>query len=168
MRSLRTYTRIFDRSLFKIWAQLSLACLLLLFISGAGDTTARYNYLGNQKLICTCGCNQILLKCNHVGCTVSTQEEGELRAALDRGDSDQLILQNFVQKYGPTVLAAPPESGFNLVAWIAPGMVFLLAMFIAALVIRKWKLHTVAMPAEIATDPHTNDILAKVRKETEL
>jgi cytochrome c-type biogenesis protein CcmH/NrfF len=161
-------SRILDRSVVRIWLQLSAVCLLLVFMLGAGDTTARYNYLGNQKLICTCGCNQILLQCNHIGCTVSTQEEAELRNALDRGDSDNLILQNFVQKYGPTVLAAPPESGFNLVAWIAPGLVFLLAMLGTALVIRKWKLHPVAMPPEMATDPHTNSILAKVRKETEL
>jgi cytochrome c-type biogenesis protein CcmH len=166
MRTFRPYTRIFDRSLFKIWAQLSVACLLLLFMAGASNMTDRYQRLGH-KLICTCGCDQVLLECNHVGCTVSTQEEAELRTALARGDSDQLILQDFVQKYGPTVLAAPPESGFNLVAWIAPGVVFLLAMFGAALVIRKWKLHTVAMPAEIATDPHTTAILDKVRKETE-
>ena len=124
-----------------------MACLLLLFMAGASNTADRYQQIGPYKLICTCGCGQILLECNHVGCTVSTQEESELRTALDRGDSDQLILQDFVQKYGPTVLAAPPESGFNLVAWIAPGVVFLLAMFVTAFVIRKWKLHTVAMPA---------------------
>jgi cytochrome c-type biogenesis protein CcmH/NrfF len=167
MRALRPYTRIFDRTMCKIWAQLSVACLLLLFMAGASNMSDRYQRLGHQ-LICTCGCDQVLLECNHVGCTVSTQEEAELRTALARGDSDQLILQDFVQKYGPTVLAAPPESGFDLVAWIAPGVVFLLAMFGAALVIRKWKLHTVAMPAEIATDPHTSAILDKVRKETEL
>ncbi len=167
MGAIQPHTRLFDRSLFRIWAQLSVACLLLLFMAGAGNTSDRYQKLGH-KLMCTCGCGQVLLECNHVGCTVSTQEEGELRSALDRGDGDQLILQNFVQKYGPTVLAAPPESGFNLVAWIAPGVVFLLAMFGTALVIRKWKLHTVAMPAEIATDPHTTAILDKVRKETEL
>ena len=167
MRGLQPRTRIFDRIFLRTFLQVSAACLLLLFMVGAGDTTARYKSIGHQ-LMCTCGCGQVLLECNHVGCTVSTQEEGELRAALDRGDSDQLILQNFVQKYGPTVLAAPPESGFNLVAWIAPGVVFLLAMLGTALVIRKWKLHTVAMPAEIATDPHTTAILDKVRKETEL
>jgi len=167
MRELRRHTRIFDRLFLRTFIQVSAACLLLIFMVGAGDTTARYKSIGHQ-LMCTCGCNQVLLECNHVGCTVSTQEEAELRTALDRGDSDQLILQDFVQKYGPTVLAAPPESGFNLVAWIAPGMVFLLAMFVTALVIRKWKLHTVAMPAEIATDPHTTAILDKVRKETEL
>ena len=167
MRTLRPYTGIFDRSLLRTFIQISAACLLLIFMVGAGDTAARYKSIGHQ-LICTCGCGQVLLECNHVGCTVSTQEEGELRNALDRGDGDQLILQDFVQKYGPTVLAAPPESGFNLVAWIAPGMVFVLAMFVTALIIRKWKLHTVAMPAEIAGDAHTTAILDKVRKETEL
>lgn len=167
MRELRPHMRTFDRSLFKTWVQLSLGCLLLLFMAGASNTADRYQQLGH-KLMCTCGCDQVLLECNHVGCTVSTQEEAELRTALSRGDSDQLILQDFVQKYGPTVLAAPPESGFNLVAWIAPGVVFLLAMFGAALVIRKWKLHTVAMPAAIGADPHTTAILDKVRKETEL
>jgi cytochrome c-type biogenesis protein CcmH len=158
---------IFDRILLRTFVQVSVVCLLLIFTVGAGDTAARYKSLGHQ-LICTCGCGQVLLECNHVGCTVSTQEEGELQNALDRADGDQLILQNFVQKYGPTVLAAPPQSGFNLVAWIAPGLVFLLAMMGTALVIRKWKLHPVAMPPEMAADPHTNSILAKVRKETEL
>ncbi|MFZ0516811.1 MAG: cytochrome c-type biogenesis protein CcmH [Acidobacteriaceae bacterium] len=168
MRAFCSRSRIFDRLLLRTFVQVSAVCLLLIFIVGAGDTSARYQQMGHHQLICTCGCGQILLECNHVGCTVSTQEEAELRTALDRGDSDQLILQNFVQKYGPTVLAAPPESGFNLVAWIAPGVVFLLAMFVTAFVIRKWKLHTVAMPAEIATDPHTTAILDKVRKETDL
>ena len=159
--------RIMDRSLLRIWVQLSAVCLLLIFMVGAGDTTARYKEIGHQ-LMCSCGCGQVLLECNHVGCTVSTQEEAELRSALDRGDGNQLILQNFVQKYGPTVLAAPPESGFNLVAWIAPGLVFFLAMLGTALLIRKWKLHSVAMPPEMASDPHTTAILAKVRKETDI
>lgn len=153
--------------MLRIWLQLSVACLLLVFTVGAGDTAARYNELGHQ-MMCTCGCNQVLLECNHVGCTVSTQMEGELRNALDRGDGNHLILQNFVQKYGPTVLAAPTETGFNLVAWIAPGIVFLLATLGTALLIRKWKLHTVAMPKEAAANPHRDAILAKIRRETEL
>ena len=42
MSTLRPFTRIFDRSLFKIWAQLSVACLLLLFMAGASNTFGRY------------------------------------------------------------------------------------------------------------------------------
>ena len=151
----------------RIWLQLSVVCLLLIFSVGAADNSARYNTLGHQ-MICTCGCNQVLLECNHVGCTVSTQMEGELRDALDRGDSNNLILQNFVQKYGPTVLAAPPEKGFNLVAWIMPGIVFLLATLGTALLIRKWKLHTVAIPDETTMNPRMDAIRSKIRRETEI
>jgi len=155
------------QSVLRLWMQISAVCLLLIFAVGAGDTTARYNNLGHQ-MICTCGCNQVLLECNHVGCTVSTQMEGELRTALDRGDSNSLILQNFVQKYGPTVLAAPTEKGFNLVAWIAPGVVFLLATLGTALLIRKWRLHTVAMPQDMNSSPQMEAIRNRIRRETEL
>lgn len=159
--------RAFNSSLLGVWLQLSVACLLLVLTVGAGDTTARYNELGHQ-MICTCGCNQILLECNHVGCTVSTQEESELRTALERGESDHAILRDFVTKYGPTVLAAPTGTGFNLVAWIVPGVIFLLATLGTALLIRKWKLHTVSMPKPTAGDAHTEAIRAKIRRETEI
>lgn len=160
-------SEILNSSVLRVWLQLSVACLLLVFMVGAGDTTARYNELGHQ-MICTCSCNQVLLECNHVGCTVSTDMEGELRTALDRGDSNHVILRDFVTKYGPTVLAAPTGNGFNLVAWIMPGIIFLLATLGTALLIRKWKLHTVAMPKEIAGDAHTEAIRARIRRETEI
>ena len=77
--------------------------------------------------MCMCGCNQVLLECNHVGCTYSDRMRNELTAGLQRGDSDSLVLQSFVQKYGNTVLAAPTTTGFNVVAWIMPFAVFVLA-----------------------------------------
>ena len=166
-RLLSGLSNAFDRRLLQMWAQITVACLLLIFTVGAGNIASRYNDLGHQ-MICTCGCNQVLLECNHVGCTVSTQEEAELRTALDRGDSNNLILQNFVQKYGPTVLAAPPKKGFDLMAWIMPGVVFLLATLGTALLIRKWKLHTVSMPEETASTPQMDAIRKKIRRETEI
>jgi cytochrome c-type biogenesis protein CcmH/NrfF len=42
---------------------------------------------------------------------------------MDRGDNDDLVLQGFVQEYGPTVIAAPTSTGFNRVAWIMPFLV---------------------------------------------
>ncbi len=161
------FFRHFDFTTLRIWSQLTVVCLLLIFSVGAANNAARYDKLGHQ-LMCTCGCAEVLLSCNHVGCTFSTQEEGELRDALDRGDSDNLILQNFVQKYGPPVLAAPPEKGFDLVAWIAPGVVFLLMTLGTALLIRKWKLHTVPMPEEAAANPQMDAIRKKIRRETEI
>ena len=158
---------VFDRATLRIWLQLSAVCLLLIFSVGASNIASRYNTLGHQ-VICTCGCNQLLLDCDNLGCPVAAQEEGELRSALDRGESNNLILQNFVQKYGPIVLAAPPKKGFDLVAWIAPGLVFLLATLGTALLIRKWRLQTVPMPAQAAANPQMDAIRDKIRRETTL
>lgn len=158
--------KIIDTEMIRIWGQIALACLLLMVTVGAGDTSARFNDLGH-RMMCTCGCNQILLECNHVGCTVSTQMRGELQSALDRGDNNNLVLQGFVQKYGPTVLAAPPQSGFDLVAWITPGILFVLATLGTALLVRRWKLQAVAPVARVE-DPHMDDLRERIRKETEL
>jgi len=120
----------------------ALHCVLLavaVFVfAGAGDPSSRFNDLGHQ-LMCICGCNQILLECNHVGCPDSDGMRNELMAAVTRGDSDSLVQQAFVQKYGPTVLAAPMTTGFDRTAWIVP--FFALAVGIAALVflVIAWK-----------------------------
>ncbi|HLQ52044.1 MAG TPA: cytochrome c-type biogenesis protein CcmH, partial [Terriglobales bacterium] len=103
------------------WLQMTMVALFAIIFLGAGDDMeARFNTLGHKKLICVCGCNQILLECNHVGCTYSDGMRNELASAILRGDSNDLVLQAFVQKYGSIVLAAPTTTGFNLVAWITP------------------------------------------------
>ena len=124
--------------------QLALIAAMAMVFLGA-DTDARFNKLGHQ-LMCMCGCNQILLECNHVGCAYSERMRGELTTALERGDNDSLILQSFVQKYGNTVLAAPTNNGFNIVAWIMPFAVFLLATAGAVWLVRLWKARPVAQP----------------------
>lgn len=154
-------------SLLKLWLQLAAACAVLILSVGAGqDISARYDKLGHA-LMCTCGCNQVLLECNHVGCTVSTQEEAELRNALDRGDNDQLILQNFVQKYGPPVLAAPPQRGFDVIAWIVPGLVFLLGTLGAAFLIRRWQVRAGPGAPAVETDPNLAAIRSRIHQETQ-
>src|ERR1700756_4618535 len=70
---------------------LALIALLALAFLGA-DSDARFNKLGHQ-LMCMCGCNQILLECNHIGCTYSDRMRNELVAGLQRGDTDALALQ---------------------------------------------------------------------------
>ncbi len=67
-------------------AQLLLIALVAMLFVGA-DTDARFNKLGHQ-LMCMCGCNQILLECNHVGCTYSERMRNELTAGIERGDND--------------------------------------------------------------------------------
>ena len=60
-------------------------------------------------------------------------------AAVNRGDSDSLVQQAFVQKYGPTVLAAPMTSGFDRTAWIMPFVILIAGFGLVVYVIRAWK-----------------------------
>lgn len=115
-----------------------LLCLAVFGLTGAGDPATRFSELGHQ-MMCICGCNQILLECNHVGCPDSDGMRNELTAALSRGDSDSLVEQAFVQKYGPTVLAAPTAKGFDRTAWIVPFVALALGFTIVIMVIRSWK-----------------------------
>ncbi len=147
------------RASFRIAAVFILLCSFVY-----ADDSARFNTLGHHHLICTCGCNQILLECNHVGCTVSSTEINELTAAMNRGESDDLILQDFVQKYGPTVLAAPTTTGFNVVAWIMPFLVFGAGIAIYVSVVRNWKLQPASVPPAGKTAAKYRD---RVRQETE-
>jgi cytochrome c-type biogenesis protein CcmH len=134
------------------------------FSLGATDAGTRYNVL-NHRLMCTCGCAEILGECNHVGCPNSTEELELLRAGIASGDSDQKIFDTFAAKYGATVLAAPPASGFNLVAWIAPFAVFAAALLGTILLVRHWS----AGKSELATqsaDPEIDALRERIRRET--
>ena len=140
--------------------------LAVLFLGA--DTDARFNKLGHE-LMCMCGCNQILLECNHVGCAYSDRMRNELTAGLERGDSDSLVLQSFVQKYGNTVLSAPTNTGFNVVAWITPFAVFALASFIAVWLVRMWRARPVAQPVAAPNLPgqELDALRRRAREETE-
>src|SRR5580704_10081384 len=116
-------------------ALLGIAVIVLL---GAGDPATRFSEIGHQ-MMCICGCSQILLECNHVGCPASDGMRNELMASVKRGDSDSLVEQGFVQKYGPTVLAAPTMQGFDRAAYIIPPVALLLGVGLIVFVIRSWK-----------------------------
>ncbi len=111
---------------------------LVLVLMGAGDTAPRFSQLGH-RMMCVCGCGQILLECNHVGCPASDSMRNELMASLGRADNDNLVEQSFVQKYGPTVLAAPTTQGFNSVAYLIPLAALIFGCGLIVLVIRAWK-----------------------------
>ena len=123
--------------MLKRWTQAAMVCILAVVMLGA-DADSRFGKLGHQ-MMCVCGCGQILLECNHVGCPDSDRMIGELREQLKAGGSDTAILNWFSAKYGPTVLAAPIRGGFDNVAWITPMAVFVLATVGVGVLVVLWK-----------------------------
>jgi len=148
----------------------AILCAAVFLFMGAGDDSARFKDLGH-RMMCTCGCGQVLLECNHVGCQSSDKMRDQLQAALDKGNNDDLILQGFVQEYGPTVIAAPTATGFNRVAWIMPFLVLALGIAFAVHIVRSWKNRPEPALADGIVIPHGSELeefQQKARKETEL
>jgi len=132
--------------------------------SGASDPSTRFTEIGHQ-LMCICSCGQILLECNHVGCPDSDGMRNELMEAVNRGDSDSLVEQAFVQKYGPTVLAAPTTKGFDRTAWIFPIVAFVVGLLAIILVVRAWKKRPPTKPPGSGGAPAVDGELEEFRKQ---
>ena len=144
--------------------QCAILSLAVFAFSGASDPSTRFNEIGHQ-LMCICSCGQILLECNHVGCPDSDGMRNELMAAVTRGDSDSLVQQAFVQKYGPTVLAAPTTSGFDRAAWIFPIIAFAAGVVAVVLVVRAWKNRAPPKPPTSGGPPVGNGELDRFRQQ---
>ncbi len=158
---------------FGFWGRAVEAAVLavaICFSIGATNASSRLDFL-DHRLMCACGCAQVLGECNHVGCTQSAQELTELRADIAAGMSNQQIFDSFVAKYGATVLAAPPAKGLNLVAWIAPFAVFFAALVGTTLLIFFWarsdkKTQMAAAGRPQAVSPVEQERLMRIRRET--
>lgn len=152
------------RSLPKLTLQLCVILFAALTMLGAGSPATRFDHLGH-KLMCPCGCAEILLECNHVGCPDSAGMIAELHNQLATTLPDHDILNWFAAKYGPTVLAAPLRGGFDLVAWIVPFAVLALGIAGVTFLLRRWKRHQLAsaLPQPPPTDPTLRE---RIRRET--
>ena len=141
----------------KLWLLFAVLTMLMLCMAASDTSDARYNKLGH-RMICMCesepvtfsnaglrGCKQVLLECNHPNCDTSGPMRGELRAALQKGDSDELILQSFVRKYGGNVVEQSSAAANNLIRTLA----FAVVISIAVAFLRKWE----SRPATVATPP---------------
>lgn len=152
-----------------LWLLLLGAGLLLAQIPGQSD---RAKSLG-KRLMCMCGCNQILVECNHVGCTMSTKMLQQLDERIGRNESDDLILQSFIQEYGQKVMSQPPSSGFGLAGWIAPFAALLLGFVVVRAVLLQMRASKAAAVAAAGTSVHlpqgiSAELLERARRETDL
>jgi cytochrome c-type biogenesis protein CcmH len=138
--------------------------LLALPVHSAAQETSRARELG-QKLMCVCGCNQVLISCNHVGCSYSHDMIKQLDERVARNEPDNLTIQAFVQEYGPTVLSTPPARGFNRAAWIMPVVVPIVALLIFWQVVRRWRQRAVLATA--SGPKISSDLLARAQRESQ-
>jgi hypothetical protein len=147
------------------WA-LSLA-IALMFAIPAHAQSDRAKNLGT-KVMCMCGgCSDAAGKCTHMGgafagpCETAQKELKEVDARIASGSSDDLILQSFVQEYGPTVLISPPAKGFDLWAWLMPALMLLVGAILVVFVVSQWR-RRAAVAAATRISP---ELLARARDQ---
>jgi cytochrome c-type biogenesis protein CcmH/NrfF len=146
---------------------LLLPCVVLVLM-GADNQEARFQELGG-KIMCTCSCAQMLLKCNHVGCPNSATMIAQLRTQVQSTSNDQQVLDWFRKEWGVTAVVEPGKHGFELFAWILPPIGGLLGLLLVIIVIRSWKLRTApTASADLNLDPHLESLRARARQETEI
>jgi cytochrome c-type biogenesis protein CcmH/NrfF len=151
--------------------------LALFFAFVASPTRAQSQYSPHVKSIgthlkCMCGgCNDTVSSCNHSGgafagpCDTAKAMLKEIDQRVGRGESDDLILQDFVQEYGPTVLIEPPKAGFNLLAWVMPFALPIVAFVIVWFVVRRWR-HRATL-AVASGPPISPELLANMQRVRE-
>ena len=152
----------------KKFAKLLLLPCLIVLLMGADNQEARFQNLGG-KIMCSCGCAQMLLKCNHVGCPNSARMIRELRANVQNTSNDEEVLNWFRKNWGVTAVVEPSTHGFELMAWILPVAGLGLGLLLVLLLIRNWKLRTAPIaPADLKLDPKLEVFRARAHQETEI
>lgn len=142
--------------------------LALANVAMAAPTPAQIEKDIGNKVYCLCGCVTTLNHCPMQFCEVKEKMHEIIRADLKQGKTEPEILQDLVNRYGEKVLAAPPAKGFNLTAWILPGIGLLIGLFLAITFVRRWRRPRPALQAAApgsSSPPVDTDLRAAVEEE---
>lgn len=137
-------------------------------VATAAPTSAQINQMEqdiSSRVYCMCGCATELKDCPDLHCPVKAKMHKIIRADLEEGKSEQATIQDLVAIYGEKVLSAPPARGFNLTAWVLPGVALLVGLFLAITVVRRWRKPAVQTATTGATPPANDGARAAVEEE---
>ena len=89
---------------------------------------------------CQCGCTLDVFTCRTTdfSCQVSPAMHRDVMELVRGGYNAQEIIDAFVDTYGERALMAPKKSGFDLVAWFAPGLALLAGTAGLVVMLRRW------------------------------
>ena len=102
-----------------------------------------------RDLICPT-CHESLAASNS---PIADRMRAFIRARIAAGDTKSEIESKLVDQFGEAVLAAPPKSGFNLLAWVLPLAGIVLAAGIVAVLAYRWSR---GRKAPASADPSAN------------
>jgi cytochrome c-type biogenesis protein CcmH len=84
-------------------------------------------------------------------------ERAFIQQQIDACATKDEIKDKLVAQYGSAVLATPSDSGFDLVAWIVPGLVVLTALGALAVAVPRWRRRGAAADAGAPVEAPTGE-----------
>lgn len=78
---------------------------------------------------------------------VAIRMKGYIQDKIDAGWTKQRIIDGLVDEFGSQVLATPPKSGFDLIAWIVPALAVALGLAAIPVIARTWTRRAPPAPA---------------------
>lgn len=73
---------------------------------------------------------------------LAQQMRAVIRHKLQAGQSEQEIIQYFVNSYGEQIIWSPPWQGFSLLAWLIPIVLMPGGVLLLFVVLRNWKMQS--------------------------
>ena len=161
--SLLTNSRRANRSAFRpgllLFLCLGLLAAIAVACSGREATIDERAYALDRQLMCPVCDGQTVDQSN---AQVSLDMKGVIREKLRAGESENEILDYFAARYGDSVLASPPTTGFSIVVWVVPPAALLLSVAFLAVIMRRMKKRETG---DETTDAELGDYLAQVDRE---
>jgi len=93
-----------------------------------------------KRLKCTCGCNLDVFTCRTTDftCTTSPAMHRDVLQRLEAGSTPDEVVEQFVARYGESILMQPPRRGFNWTAYLTPFAALAVGAGTVALFMRRW------------------------------
>src|SRR5262245_1954557 len=115
------------------------------------------------SILCDCGCHpQSVLAC---ACSHAEGMREAIAAEAKAGRSADEIIAGYVARSGESILVVPRAEGFNLLAWLGPGVALLIAIAAIGLLLRRWRSGAKAADFPAVSPPSPGDPdLARLRR----
>jgi cytochrome c-type biogenesis protein CcmH len=138
-------------------------------VTEAGDNDEKVKAI-ERRLRCTCGCGLDVFICRTTdfACTYSPALHQEVVALVASGRGPDQVIEDFVAKYGESVLMAPQARGFGILGYVLPGAALLVGGSLLAWVLTRRTRLAARVPAPAAPPgsppPASADDLARVEQ----
>jgi cytochrome c-type biogenesis protein CcmF len=155
----------------------SLLLMLLLLPAGLRAQTADTGQVVERsplerrlegEILCTCGCRRSLALCGMPNCEGHAAQTEKMKGYLAQGMDHDAVIAAFVSEFGEDILSAPPDKGFNRLAWLFPYLLGGTGAVIAGVAAVRWSRRTATAEPEPPAAATAEDLELQARLDDEL